>query len=233
MSTARRMTPSAVSALVLVVLSVAPIGAQGDDVRTLTGRLAAADPASRARAACELSKHGRDAAAALDALIELLGDGAPVPVSVCRRHWGESDETVTTPGQLAASALVAIGSRTVPRLMLAADSPAWLARRNAAWALGALDDIRAVPALTKLLSDAEPQVREQASWALGALSAESAVPALISAVRDADPRVRAQAAWALGAIGDPRALGAVLVALRDPDPMVRRQGAWATGVLAR
>lgn len=218
--------------LSLAVVSGPGIAAQ-DDTRALTARLAAPDPTVRAKAACDLRKRDGDAAAALDALVELLRDAAPVEASVCDRLWGGRDGVLTSPGQLAASALVAIGSRAFPPLMKTLESPAWVARRNAAWALGALDDDRAASALTKVLADVEPQVREQAAWALGALNAESAVPALIAAVRDTDPRVRAQAAWALGAIGDPRALGAVLAALRDADPLVRRQGAWATGVLAR
>ena len=222
-----------VAALTLSAVLAAPAIAAQDDARGLAVKLAAADPVTRAKAACGLRKFDGDAAVALDALIELLRDAAPVEASVCERHWGGRDDTMTSPGQLAASTLVAIGSRAFAPLMKTLESPAWVARKNAAWALGALDDSRAAPSLTKLLSDGEPQVREQAAWALGALSAESAVPSLISAVRDTDPRVRAQAAWALGAIGDPRALGAVLVALRDADPMVRRQGAWATGVLAR
>ena len=218
--------------LTIAVLATLPTHAQ-EDARTLTARLSAADPISRASAACGLRKLDRDAAVALDALVDLLADGSPVEASVCDRHWGGRDGMLTSPGQLAASALVAIGSRSVTPLLRALESPAWIARRHAAWALGALDDSRAAPALTKLLSDAEPPVREQAAWALGALNAESAVPALISVVGDKDARVRAQAAWALGAIGDPRALSAVLGALRDPDPSVRRQGAWAAGVLAR
>jgi HEAT repeat protein len=219
--------------LVLVMVLAAPSLDAQEDARALATRLGAADPVSRARAACGLRKLDGGAAVALDALVELLADGSPVEASVCDRHWGGRDDIVTSPGQIAASTLVAIGSRSFAPLLRSLQSPAWVARRNAAWALGALDDNRAAPALTTLLSDAEPQVREQAAWALGALNAESAVPALITAIRDADPRVRAQAAWALGAIGDPRALGAVLVALRDVDPSVRRQGAWAAGVLAR
>lgn len=229
--------PLRVRLRVAIVLTIALLAAVStdaqEDARALTAQLSSADPISRARAACGLRKLDRDAAVALDALVDLLADGSPVEASVCDRHWGGRDGMLTSPGQLAASALVAIGSRSFAPLMRALESPAWIARRHAAWALGALDDSRAVPGLTKLLSDAEPPVREQATWALGALNAESAVPALISVLGDKDARVRAQAAWALGAIGDPRALNAVLGALRDPDPPVRRQAAWATGVLAR
>jgi HEAT repeat protein len=42
-------------------------------------------------------------------------------------------------------------------------------RKQAAWALGALDDSRAVSALTKSLKDPDAGVRKQAAWALGAI----------------------------------------------------------------
>ena len=216
-----------------VALFLMPAVRAQDDVGATAARLSAPDPVARTKAACSLRAMGRQAAPALGALIQLLADASPVAPTVCDRHWGHTDGMVTSPGQQAASALVALGSVAVLPLITALESPAWPARRNAAWALGALDDTRAVPALTRVLSDPEPQVREQAVWALGALDAETAVPVLIAAVRDADPRVRAQAAWALGAIGDTRGLAAALVALNDADPLVRRQGAWAVGVLAR
>lgn len=42
-------------------------------------------------------------------------------------------------------------------------------REQTAWALGALGDRRAEPALAVALKDTEPKVRRQAAWALGAL----------------------------------------------------------------
>jgi HEAT repeat protein len=44
------------------------------------------------------------------------------------------------------------------------------ARRNAAWALGAISDARAVEPLTGALGDSDAGVREQARWALGVVS---------------------------------------------------------------
>jgi HEAT repeat protein len=42
-------------------------------------------------------------------------------------------------------------------------------RKQAAWALGALGDSRAVQALMKTLKDSDAGVRKQAAWALGAI----------------------------------------------------------------
>jgi HEAT repeat protein len=202
------------------------------DARQLMAQLSSADPQSRAKAACALREMGDEAAVAIDPLVALLPDGAPIPQTVCERNWGRwNREQTTTPGEQAASALVAIGSRTVKPLLAAVTHSSWIARRNAAWALGALDDSTASPALMKALSDSEPPVREQAAWALGAIDEPSAVEALIRALKDSDKGVRQQAAWALGAIDDPRAVSALMQSLKDSEPEVREQAAWALGAI--
>lgn len=173
------------------------------DLRASTAMLASADPASRTRAACELRELGRDAAPALSTLAALLADGSPVDPSVCGdRTWrfrGSTD--MTSPGEQAASAMVAIGSASYAPFSKALAGPAWIARRNAAWGLGALDASEAVPALIDALKDPEAGVREQVAWALGAIGDRRAVDGLIGALSDSSPAVRRQAAWALGAIG--------------------------------
>lgn len=198
----------------------------------LSTHLTASDPAVRARAACDLRDRGDNAAAAIGALIALLPDASPLERSVCRQNWWRwNPDNPTTPGEQAASALVAIGSRAFEPLVKTLRHNAWFARRNAAWALGALDDIRAVDALMPLLKDSEAAVREQVAWALGALDQRSAVPALIGVLRDPDPRVRRQAAWAAGALDDHRAVDGLIAALRDKDRTVREQAAWALGAI--
>src|SRR5215204_6280296 len=168
----------------------------------------------------------------LDALVALLSDGAPVEQSVCQRRWSRwNADSRTSPGEQAASALVAIGHRSVTPLMRALKSSSWIARRNAAWALGALDDRRAGAPLIELLADPEPGVREQAAWALGALDEPAAVSALVTALKDQSPKVRAQAAWALGAIDDRRAVDALVQALSDNEGGVRAQVSWALGAI--
>lgn len=206
---------------------------QAREVAELTTDLGAAEPAARTRAACELRELGSQAAPAIPALVKLLADGAPVAPSVCKLQWWRGNEQLTSPGEQAASALVAIGTRAVEPILGALKSPAWIARRNAAWALGALDDRRAVGPLVATLEDSEPPVRSHAAWALGAIDDAAAVPGLIEALKDASPEVRRHAAWALGAIGDPRAVPSLLPALKDEDTGVRRHAAWAIGAIGR
>ena len=173
------------------------------------------------------------AAAAIPALIDLLDDAEPVSPEVCRedhrRWWG--DEQPITAGQEAARALVRIGIASFDPLVKALGSAGPTARRNAAWALGALDDQRAVTPLIGSLRDTDDRVREQASWALGALDDARAVQPLIGALRDPSSAVRRQAAWALGAIDDSPAVDALVAALKDSDARVREQSAWALGAI--
>jgi HEAT repeat protein len=207
---------------------------EAQDVTGLITKLRAADPGARASAACELEKLGSGARSAIPALVERLADASPVDPKVCgedRNYWRKDHEQLTSPGEEAAAALVAIGTSALEPLVGAAQAPQWVARRNAVWALGALDDSRGVkPALTAL-KDTEPPVRATAAWALGALDAYDAVPALIEALKDEDAGVRSQVAWALGAIGDRRAVDGLVGALKDSAEGVRSQAAWALGAL--
>jgi HEAT repeat protein len=201
-------------------------------IQELSGELTAADPAVRARAACDLRERADNAASAIDALIALLPDAAPLERSVCGQNWWRwNPENRTTPGEQAASALVAIGSRAFDALVKTLRHQSWVARRNAAWALGALDDVRAVDVLTPLMKDVEAPVREQTAWALGALDDRAAIPALLIGLKDRDPRVRRQAAWAAGAIDDRRAVEQLIDILHDDERSVREQAAWALGVI--
>jgi len=165
--------------------------------------LASPDPTVRAKAACDLRELGREAAPAIPKLVDLLADGSPVDSAVCDQHtWRfHGNDPLTTPGEQAASALVAIGSPAQPVLLKALTSPAWIARRNAASGLGALDSSEAVPALIDALKDTDAGVREQVAWALGAIRDPRAVDALVAALGDGSAGVRRQAAWAIGAIG--------------------------------
>ena len=114
------------------------------------------------RAACGLRELGDRAVDAIGPLVALLADAAPVDGDVCGRRWSRhGDDNLTSPGEQAAAALVAIGTRAFQPLLAALKQDAWIARRNAAWALGALDDNRAVAALVEALRDREAPVREQ------------------------------------------------------------------------
>jgi HEAT repeat protein len=214
--------------LLMAVLSVAQV-----DARTAIAALKSADPASRTRAACDLRELGDRAHDAIPQLLELLADGSPVDPSICQERtwrWGRQEDS-TSPGEQAASALVAIGSAAYEPLTRALKASVWIARGNAAWALGALGNHNAAPLLAGTLRDTEANVRRRGAWALGALDASESVPALIDALKDTDAGVRQQVAWALGAIGDRRAVEPLMNALADQSAEVREQAAWALGAL--
>ena len=107
-------------------------------------------------------------------------------------------------------------------------APTWAARRNAAWALGAFDDQRAVDGAGRGVEGS--RTRRSRAGGVGArrIDDKRAVQALIGALKDTDPRVRRQAAWALGAIDDPAAAGPALGgadAKRRTDARAGRVGA--------
>jgi HEAT repeat protein len=203
------------------------------DLSTVIDMLRSPDPVVRTSVACMRDIFNASATAAIPALIDLLNDSEPVAPEVCRedrrRWWG--DEHPITAGQESARALVHIGIASFDPLVKALASAGPTARRNAAWALGALDDQRAVAPLLTSMRDTDEHVREQASWALGALDDVRAAQALIGALRDPSPSVRRQAAWALGAIDDASAVDALVTALADSDARVREQSAWALGAI--
>jgi HEAT repeats/Armadillo/beta-catenin-like repeat len=214
----------------LVAGALVAFAAQKDATAAAAG-LASADPALRAHAACELRAFGSQAAPFMPRLVAMLEDASPVDPAVCaERTWrfrGAQDST--TPGEQAAAVLVAIGAPSQPVLMKALGGPAWVARKNAAWALGALDASEAVPALIEALKDTDAGVREQVCWALGSIGDRRAVDGLVGALGDSAAGVRRQAAWALGSIGDQRAVQGLMRALKDADAGVRKQAAWALG----
>jgi HEAT repeat protein len=214
----------------LLVGTLASLG-QARPAVDLVADLGANDPIVRARAACALKEHGDRAGDAIAPLVRLLGDRTAIDAAVCRERWMRDAEDQTSPGELAAAALVAIGSRSVQPLLAVLEQPSWIARRNAAWALGALDDPRSVGPLVSSLKDREPAVRATAAWALGAMDASGAVKALVAALDDPDGRVRKQSAWALGAIRDAAAVEKLIGALKDQSTDVRQQAAWALGAI--
>jgi HEAT repeat protein len=216
----------------LIALSLVAFSAQRDVSAAASG-LSSSDPSVRAHAACDLRALGSAAAPVSARLAAMLDDASPVDPAVCGEHtWRfRGAQEPTTPGEQAASALVAIGAPTRPMLRSALDGPAWVARRNAAWALGALKDSEAVPALIAALKDTDAGVREQVAWALGAIGDRRAVDGLVSALTDTAAGVRRQAAWALGALGDRRAVSGLTQALKDVDAGVRKQAAWALGAI--
>ena len=104
-------------------------------------------------------------------------------------------------------------------------------RREAAVALGYLDDRRAVPSLIGALSDEKPSVRRAAAQSLGRLKGPDAAEPLITALEDRSKQVRLAAIKALGALADPRSTRPLIAVLRneDEDERVRWAAAEALG----
>src|SRR5262245_53160422 len=111
----------------LVLAAVLGLAALGDQtpVRELITGLTSGDAVVRAKAACELKDQGDRAGDAIDSLVRLLGDATEVASDVCRERYWQGRDDQTTPGHLAAAALVGIGSRSVPALITALQLPLW------------------------------------------------------------------------------------------------------------
>ena len=85
-----------------------------------------------------------------------------------------------------------------------------MAAPNAAWALGALGRVEALPRLRERLEDGGPSLRANAALALAALRDRQSLPALRSRIRREDSvHVRAALALALGSVPDDRSASAL------------------------
>jgi HEAT repeat protein len=108
--------------------------------------------------------------------------------------------------------------------------PAPAARREAAEALGDLNDAAALPLLCSLLWDVDVEVRRSAVAALGKHRDPRSIPALTQALRDPDWEVPCLAVEALGQIGSP-ALPVLVSGLEAEFYRVRRRAARELGRL--
>jgi HEAT repeat protein len=91
-----------------------------------------------------------------------------------------------------------------------------------AFALGWMDDDRAIPALTSAIEGVDPNLRIEAVGALGRLKSQSSFPLLARLLRDdnEDPNVRANAAIAIGHLGIPGSESTLKEATRSPDEFI-------------
>lgn len=168
----------------------------------------------RAREACEAGR--RRALEAIPKLISMLGDDAPIQPLKCwdNGRWNPALETFKqpSPGEEAAIALASMGTPALEPLTNALDDSNASVRRNAAWAIGELTNMRggeranAVPRLISLLNDSDEWVRMASVRALGEIRDERAVEKLINALSDAAWKVRELGAWALGEMKEERAV---------------------------
>ena len=100
--------------------------------------------------------------------------------------------------------------------------PDTAARVGTVYALGALQDPTAIPALRKALKDPELEVVRAALEGLTQIKAPGVAAALIEGLGDADETIRANSAAALSSFEEPDAARALLEAVRnDSSPKVR------------
>ena len=86
-------------------------------------------------------------------------------------------------------------------------------RATAAWSLGRIKAVSAMPALTAALSDSDRRVRIRAAWALGSINAPKAPPALVAMLNEPSDEARHMATWAIRRSVDATAVPAVRAAL--------------------
>jgi HEAT repeat protein len=117
--------------------STAPQHGVLDEVARHIAVLKSGKPQQKAEAAYWLGQQRAAAAPAVDPLVELLGDVTEIDPAKYRQHRLEK----MTLGEEVAAALVNIGHPSIePLIKVLKTSPQSEARKNAAWALGALHD---------------------------------------------------------------------------------------------
>ena len=108
-----------------------------DEVTRHIAVLKSGNPQQKAEAAYWLGQQRAAAATAVDPLVELLGDATEIDPAKYRQHRLDK----MTLGEEVAAALVNIGHPSIePLIKVLKTSPQSEARKNAAWALGALHD---------------------------------------------------------------------------------------------
>lgn len=119
----------------------APLGVNKEQTEAIAIHIAllkSGAPQQRAAAAYWLGQQHSAAAQAVDTLVNLLGSAREINPSQYRSHRILQKLTL---GEEAAAALVNIGHPAIePLIRVLRSSPLPVARKNAAWALGALHD---------------------------------------------------------------------------------------------
>lgn len=137
---------------------------------------------------------------------------------------GSDDWTVCTDAQ---SALARMGSDPVDTLCEVLRTGAWNVRWRAAWVLGRIADISAVPPLCDALRDKYGHSWEWEMQTFVRKPYPNAGPMLILGTREQRALLRMEAAEALGRIGEPEAIPVLCGALWDGFEQVRERASLA------
>ena len=187
-------------------------------------RTAGADHQARAEALADIARLGADAAPAIPALVELLGDdneAVGLNAAYALAHTGDAGVAPLVAamrgndGENVDDARCFIDQGEKSELEMVA--------RNAAHGLVAAG-LRAMPPLLTCAREGGPRVRKYALFALGELDTDDpeVIDALVAGCRDDDPAVRLNAVEGLGLKkGTPAAAEALAIALFDDDDEVR------------
>lgn len=117
--------------------TTSPGGGETDAIARHVATLRSGKPQQKAAAAYWLGQQRSAAAAAVDPLLQFLGDATEVDA----RQYRQRPLEKMTLGEEVAAALVNIGRPSIePLIRVLKNSPQAEARKNAAWALGALHD---------------------------------------------------------------------------------------------
>ena len=198
--------------------------------------LSSANAQVRAEAACLAGRN--KALDAIPQLVAMLGDDAPIEPVKCwdEGRWSPALGSFKhpSPGEQAAIALASMSAPAFEPLTNALNDSNPSVRRNAAWAIGELTNMRgrdrsaAVPRLIVLLDDSDEWVRRAAARSLGEIRDERATDGLIAHLSDREWRVRETTAWALGEMKEKSAVEALCNLLQsDAQFEVRKTTAWA------
>jgi HEAT repeat protein len=148
-------------------------------VRELVAELSDSDPGKRINAARELGRIGERAIPSVPNLIQLLGDTTSVTL-----HTDSPPALPTSPAQEAMTALVQLGKPAVIPVISALHDEKADVRKNAAKALGYMNDPRAVDPLINALGDSDTNVRKTAIESLGKLGNPRAVGPILASLKD-------------------------------------------------
>jgi|GEM_PF-2538945 len=180
------------------------------DLRTVIEKLYSDDPEKRAEGASQLGNMGLYAIPAIPYLVDLLGDDYILQ--------GNDDVLVKSSiGEICARSLALIGEPSVKYLVKVLAGSDIVAKRNAIFALGEINDPAVANLLISNINNDDPVIRKYVVKALGKYDHKRVVDSIITKLNDKDPDVREAAVEILAKKEDPRSALYFIDVLKDDD----------------